>query len=741
MKQDIKKRLFLGVAALTIAMPAAAQTVEPDASSGRDEIIVTAQKRDQRLIEVPQSISVVGEKVLDRLNATSFQDYLALVPGLQLNQDTPGAGRLILRGVNTGGVASTVAVYVDETPFGSSTGLVNAGVLAGDFDTFDIQRIEVLRGPQGTVYGANSLGGVLKFVTNKPEFDALRGRLKVGTETVKGGDVGFSGAGMINVPLSETVAFRASGAYRDVGGFIDSTGANGSDIAEDINGSTVYSGRASLLIEPSDNLSVRLSAVMQNIDTDEASLVNIDATSLKPLNNALTRDRYTDATNKVEYRVYNGTVDHELGGMTFTSSTSYSTFDQAAENDFMSFSLAGLVAGALGAPPIELILDQQTDQRKFTQEFRLTSDEDDTFEWQLGAYYTRETGLISQIVTANKVGTSITEPAVPVLADVTLDSVYKEYAGFANATFHVSDRFDLIFGGRYSQNEQTVDQSTDGLPGLFVGAPEVLPTAGSDEGVFTWSIAPRFEVDANTFLYARVAKGFRPGGPNALPPNLPAGTPRTYASDTTLSYEVGVKTRSDDDRLSLDASVFYTDWNNVQLFAVINGFGVNTNAGGARVFGGEFTASFTPTDELHLVLNGAYTDAELTTDTDPLVVGALDGDTLPFTPKFVLGLSADYEVPISADKTAFFGGTLRYQTKQTSNFSPAGRSEFSDYANLDLRMGLLMGAYTAEIFARNITNVHGYTSGGTPDSNLPAGVLNAGVTRPQSFGISLTVDF
>jgi iron complex outermembrane receptor protein len=135
----------------------------------QNDIVVTAQKREQLLIDVPQSVSVISGESLERQQATNFKDYLKLVPGLQLNQTSPGFGRLVLRGVNTGGVASTVAVYQDETIFGSSTGLVNGGILAGDFDTFDVARIEVLRGPQGTFYGANALGGILKFVTNKPD--------------------------------------------------------------------------------------------------------------------------------------------------------------------------------------------------------------------------------------------------------------------------------------------------------------------------------------------------------------------------------------------------------------------------------------------------------------------------------------------------------------------------------------------------------------------------------------------
>src|SRR5688500_2103581 len=191
-----------------------------------EEVIVTAQKRAEALIDVPQSVSVVDGGMLERHQATSFQDYLKLVPGLQLSQSTPGVGRLVMRGVNTGGVASTVAVYIDETPFGSSSGLVNGAILAADFDPFDIARIEVLRGPQGTLYGASSLGGVLKFVTNTPQLGKLTGRAQAGLEFLDDGGTGYNMNGVINVPLGDTAAFRGSGFYRKRAGWVDAGGGD-----------------------------------------------------------------------------------------------------------------------------------------------------------------------------------------------------------------------------------------------------------------------------------------------------------------------------------------------------------------------------------------------------------------------------------------------------------------------------------------------------------------------------------
>src|SRR5262245_48424581 len=177
-------------------------------ASNIGEVVVTAQKRSETIEKIPMSVSVIGGETLERGQATNFQDLVALVPGLSINANTPGVSRITLRGTNTGGVASTVGVYVNDVPFGSSSGLANGSVLAGDFDTFDMQRIEVLRGPQGTLYGASSLGGVIKYVTNAPRTDGFDARLRAGAETVEHGEMGYTADGMVNIPVSDSFALR-----------------------------------------------------------------------------------------------------------------------------------------------------------------------------------------------------------------------------------------------------------------------------------------------------------------------------------------------------------------------------------------------------------------------------------------------------------------------------------------------------------------------------------------------------
>ena len=285
-----RNRIYLALATSTALLagvsPALAQdSGAPTSDVGQNEatpsdIIVTAQRREQTLIEVPQSISVVGEETLERQAARSFLDYAQLVPGFTVTQENPGETRLILRGINTGSVGSTVATYVDDAPFGQSGSLANGGILAGDFDTFDVARIEVLRGPQGTLYGSNSLGGVLKFVTAAPNTDRLEVRGQVGLESTRYGDESYYANALINVPLGDTLAFRASGFYRDTGGYVDAPARGG----RNVNSSKSYGARASLLFTPNDALSIRLFGLIQNLDTDSPSSFLADPRSLEPVN-------------------------------------------------------------------------------------------------------------------------------------------------------------------------------------------------------------------------------------------------------------------------------------------------------------------------------------------------------------------------------------------------------------------------------------------------------------------------
>jgi outer membrane receptor protein involved in Fe transport len=758
--------------AVTLILAAASAGAQP-AAANLGEVIVTAQKRAEAIADIPMSVSVVSGEALERNQADNFQELVNLIPGLSINSNTRGVTRVTMRGINTGGVASTVGVYVNDVPFGSSSGLANAAVLSGDFDTFDMARIEVLRGPQGTLYGASALGGVIKYVANAPSTEAFETRFRGSMEDVEGAGMGYALTGVVNVPLSDTFAVRASGYFRSDGGYTDSIGNNpipalqdpgvnivdGTLVEDELNESDVTGGRVSALFKPSDTFSLDLTVHYQDIANDNASVFEVDPTTLRPLYGGRVASRYHDEPSDIEYRVYSATLDWEFaGGASLQSVTSYSEF-------LHDFQLDAAVVDVLGAgiPTAQLltfvystpgtadtllsgILDQTTGTDKFTQEFRLVSPESDKFEWLLGAYYTDEDSVIHQRLVAVEPGTGSPVAGVPLAADLSIDSTYEEIALFANATWHITDRFDLSFGGRWSDNDQ--DAAQNGLivlPILPGGQLELnFDDLNSSESPFTWSFSPRFEFTDTTSAYLRVATGFRPGGPNVLPPGAPA--PATYDSDELTNYELGLRTGNASGSFSLDVAAFFLDWEDIQLLQVVNGFGVNANGGTAESKGLEFTAT-ARSGGLSVTFAGAYTDAELTEDTDPLV-GGLDGDALPFVPEWTLALGGDYEWDVFNDATAYLGGQVAYTGDRLADFGnridplepTSARREADAYTTVDLRAGVLWDNWSLELYGKNLTDEDGITDINAPGL-YPNGAAAISVIRPRTIGVSVGVRF
>jgi iron complex outermembrane receptor protein len=304
----------------------------------------------------------------------------------------------------------------------------------------------------------------------------------------------------------------------------------------------------------------------------------------------------------------------------------------------------------------------------------------------------------------------------------------------------MTERFDLSFGGRWSENDQEASQSVDGI---LVGGLTEFDDVKSSESPVTWSVSPRFEFTDATSVYLRVATGFRPGGPNVLPPDSPPGTPTSYDSDELTNYELGLKTGSEDGRFSLDAAVYYLDWEDIQLFAVVNDVGINANGGTAVSKGLEFAATAKAGSGFSLTFAGAYTDAYLTEDTDP-IVGGLDGDALPFVPEWSLTLGADYEWSVFGDSTAYVGGQVAYTGDRTADFGNRDADgdirEADSYTTVDLRTGLLRDRWSLELYGKNVTGEEGINDIIAPGS-FPGGAVGIGVIRPRTIGLALGLRF
>ena len=740
------------------------QETERDDDSFAEEITVTSTKRDELLTEVPISVTVVDGESLERQRAEDLDDLVAVVPGLSVTSASPGTTRITLRGINTGGVASTGGVYVDDVPYGSSTGLANGAVLSGDFDTFDMARVEVLRGPQGTLYGASSLGGVLKYVPNRASTEGFAGRFRVSLEDVEGGGDGFHLTGALNLAVSDQFAVRLSGFTREDAGYIDSIGNNpipsltdpanpifdGTLVIDGINEVQRTGGRLSALVQPSDRFSLHLVGQLQGIESDSPSTVDASPTTFRPLLDEPVQSRYHAQFSNTDYEVLSATLNWQLGDVSLESISSYSTLEQDSQTDTAIATaltggppLSALLTFLFGDPatnPLSAIFPNLVTTDKITQEVRLLSVDSDSFEWLLGAYYTDEESEIAQQLLTVAAGTDDPVAAIPPLAVVSLESTYEAVAVFGNASWHVTPRFALSFGARVSDNAQVASQISDGA---LVGGLTMFDEVRSSETPVTFSISPRYELGGASSIYGRVATGFRPGGPNVLPPGAPPDTPSTYDSDRLTSYEVGYKAISSRGRVSFDAAVYLLDWEDIQLLAVVNNFGINANGGTAESRGAEFTIGLRPVNGLTLSLNGAYTNAELTQDTDP-VVGGMDGDPLSWVPELSFGLYGDYAWPISDEWIAHVGGMVAYVGDRPANFddrTPGGQVvEFDAYTTVGVNGGVDFGRWSVELYAKNLTDEMGITSvGGT--GFLPNGAISLGQIRPRTVGLSLGTRF
>ncbi|WCM26044.1 TonB-dependent receptor [Sphingomonas sp. QA11] len=708
--------------------PAAASD---DQRAGGEDIVVTARKREERLIDIPQSVSVISADALARVHAERFADYFTRVPSASIVESQAGQTRLVLRGISTNGVGATVATYVDETPYGSATSLANGAILTPDIDPFDLERVEILRGPQGTLYGANSLGGLVKYVTVAPQTDAVHAAAQGGFESVGKGETGWSGRAAVNVPLGDRVAVRGSGFYRTDPGYIDDPVRG-----PDVNGGRTYGGRGSVLVRPFDSLSLRGTAFVQNLESNGSNTIDADPVTLRPTLGDLKQSRLVAEPNHVKYRIYNVTADYDFGPVSLLSSTSWGALDQRQIQD-----ISGLYGPLLSDPSVfgislGAIINQNVTQRRFTQEVRLASSGASAFDWTLGGFYTRERNMIDQSIDAIADPTGAHVPGLDGLAFATVTSAYREIAGFASGTYHFSPKFDLSVGGRYSHNTQRATQTSSG------------PLAGGDfsfggsssDNVFTYSVAPAFKPNDHLTLYARVARGYRPGGPNVLPPAAPSEVPREFAPDTTTDYEIGIKTELLDRRLSFELTGFYTDWNNIQLIASIGGFGVNTNGGKASSKGVELSATAKPVPGLTLAASGAYFDAVLNDDA-PAVVGGHDGDRLPYAPRFASTLSADYERALGDRVTGTIGASWRYTGDRRSAFTAgAAQHRLDAYGQVDAHVGVSFDRFRLDAFVRNLTDSRGIQDVGAAGS-ARNGAIAVAVSRPRSFGATLGVRY
>jgi iron complex outermembrane receptor protein len=700
------------------AAPADSSESAPPAASPLElaEIVVTAQKRLERLQDVPVPVTAIsGDKLLND-NQLGLQDYYTRIPGLSVTPGIQTNSTLSIRGITTGfGTNPTVGITVDDVPFGSSTIAGGGGVLP-DIDPGDLAQVEVLRGPQGTLYGASSMGGLLKFGTREPFTEGISGRAQAGLSSVRNDDEpGYNVRGSVNLPLSEFAAVRLSGFTRRDAGYVDDPALD----EEGVNTLEVSGGRLSALWRPFETFSLKLNALYQSSSRDGAPDVHV-LPGLTDLQHGAARGTGWDDRT---IEAYSAIVTARLGTVDLVALTGY---NRNASSD--AFDVSFLIGS-----PVATLDDYRA--TKLTQEIRLSAPLGTRAEWLLGLFYTDESSRFDQALVTLDPASGVPSSN---LGYSSVPSTYEDYAAFTNFTWHLTDRLDIQLGGRGSRIEQTLGSELRVGPG---GAPITLTQqVDADANVFTYLITPRLKISPELMVYARLASGYRAGGTNA---NV-AGVPPQYDPDKTQTYELGLKGAFLDSAVSVDASLYHIDWKDIQIYAFSPQALVayNTNGARAKSQGVELSLESRPLRGMTLATWVAWSAAELTEDLPPETVAAgsfgLSGARLPYSSRFSGSLSLDQEFPLADHITASLGASLSYVGERRGVFgaTPA-RQSLPAYAKTDLRAAVTVDSWTANFFVTNLTDRRGVLAGGI--GAFPPFAFT--YIQPRTVGLSLIRTF
>lgn len=767
--------VFLVGASFAAILPVGVNAQEQSgASEPIEEILVTASRRQQSFVEVPSAVSVIDGAVLEERSLTDIRDFAALVPGFSIDDRGSTDIRLILRGQNTGGAGASVALMFDEVVLSSSSALSNGSTVTPNFDTYDLERVEVLRGPQGTLYGATAQGGLVKYVTKAPELTRFSGAAEAGLESVDDGETAFSARAAINLPIiRDKIALRAVGYYTELPGFIDNPLLG----LKDVNAGERKGGRVSLLIKPDDRLSIRLTGAYQEEEWGAEGVVEVIGSPL--VANAETQRSFdlfgrTPSDRKAfqagpaaTSQFANALVEYDLGFAQLTSSSSYVKIERRLGFDISNGPAApGATLGQFLTPlfgePIVLPLRQNNDHEKFNQEVRLSSipgNGPDWLVWQIGVYHSHEDVLFDQnfetFAVADTSRRLTVLPFIPGLGGLGVGGQatvadYNEWSGFGDFTFKLTDRFEISLGGRYTDIAQ--DGTLTNFPGVFTGLPSAQDptiasrlTFASSEDKFTYSIAPRYAVSDDVSIYGRVASGYRPGGPLTVPGAGQNGIPASFAPDDTVNYEVGAKGRLGP--VTFDVAIYRIDWTDVQILGAVTPPGgqtvfVTTNGGNARSQGIEWAFFVEPIDNLMLSWSGNAVDAELRADAP--FIGGQAGDNLPYVPEFSSAIAADYSFELSDTASLRLGGTWSYVGKRNAEFIAApvfsNNPELPDYGVVDLRAGLDLAKFSIDAMLRNVGNSRGIT-GYRSAAGFEAQSGQAAIVQPRSVMLRVSTRF
>lgn len=783
------KKSALGVAlaaALPVAFPSLVQ-------AQLEEVLVTATKRDSSVQDLPFSINAQTAEDIQRNNAFNLEDLSRNVAGLTIQNLGPGQSQVAIRGVSAGqivrdqpGVKEQVGVYLDET-------VISLSLFTPDLDLYDLQRVETLRGPQGTLFGSGSVGGTVRFITMQPDFDSTDGSIEANFNRLSDGGEGGHLKGHINVPINDKLAMRVVGYSTEYAGWIDALGENGRR-SDDVNTGNRTGGRVALTWKPTDNMTITPRVVYQNIEADgfnRQEAFNLFAnpfTTTRPAIELGERQQYLllNEAFEDETMIADLVMNWDVGGAVLTYAGSYTQRDILVSRD--ASALTGSVSVDLGYPESAVLLPSNlrdtTDLTQYTHEFRIASDNSGDLTWVAGFFYSDLERTYAQRlptpgyapVTDAVLGFG-TSAAVsngygfnsPYNADLPYN--IDQLAIFGELTYAVSDRLDVTVGGRWYDFDE---ERTFTSGGLFSNGDNQTDTTSSDG--FNPRIMASYQLNDDVTINAQASEGFRLGGVNdplnaglCDPGDLETfGSFQDYDDETMWNYELGFKSQTD--RIQFNAAVFYTQIDNLQvtLDAGSCSSRVVFNVDEAHTLGAEWELTAYATENLMLTFNGSILEAEFdstVTSSDGSVLGGVeDGNRLASVPELQFSASATYTFSqglFGADDT-YLNAMIQHvgerftqpgdQVPGAGNFSsglPFGGATGSEVTSLDLELpeyeivnvsaGATWGSWDAVLFLNNVFDENALLSFDRERGGRAR--LGFRVNQPRTLGLTLRKQF
>ncbi len=678
-----------------------------------EEVIVTAQKREQRAIDVPMSVSVVGGVVIDDLGIKNALDLSYRVPGLVVQEAVPGSQLYTMRGVgNVVGAFTLVGVYLDEAD-------VTSADPNGQYDLslYDLDRIEVLRGPQGTLYGAGSVGGTIRLITSKPQLDHFGGKGEISVFDQERGDAGYEFKAALNLPVVEDVfGLRLALNYHSWGGWVDQPAAD----RKDFNDNELANLRMRALWQINDRFDINGTLIVHRNEGGGMNIVN-----LRPNSESLYQSSI-DPTLKTpyvdDYNHYNLTAVYEFNSFSFTSVTGFTDTERYRVGARKMIFESELIPGFPGSDVYEAYGRDETGSEVLTQELRLGSNGDGAINWTMGLYY-RDADVDIESLGTRALGGQVISLDVPYSQTTENES----WAVFGDVSYALNDRWELGIGARYFKNDQlSADLTYD-----------TLQEASFDH------LSPRaylsFAATDDINVYANLAQGFRSGGFNAVIVET-VGGPGTYDAEVVNSFELGTKMNLASGRLYTEFAVFYSEYTDMQARTTMPIVLVDmiANIGKAEIKGFEWSFTWKPNDKLTLGFNGSVIDTVVVETEEGSGTSHIPGDPLDQVADYGWSVFADYFFNWGANNPGFLRagynrqGPIHLTERSIGLLDPIGVSDTLGflYANIGVRIGRT----SVELFGRNLLDEDGISN------PYEFGAIET-QPRPRVIGIRVACEF